>query len=390
MQRHYLLTILLVLSLTVAVAGQNRVAVLGVFGEAPLNYKQFLETRITKEHVSLNRLEVLDRTHAEQLLKEISFQVALGENSVGVGKMLGADIGLLATIDLLYTEENENTFNTKAEITLKTVEIATARILATATVKGTAEANSLASAEIMALENCLLETNATLYSLFGLTSEILEVKGKVLYILPGREALINGGVYSVIRTEEIKGHPMEREIGKLRYEESKDLSRGIVLAKTEEILEKDTVGHLKARSGNYRLYSLGTLEGLKGGLSYWIIKPFELSFGALVNLNIAKPTNSLELYLEVDKEFALSPNNYSGVIGAGFGGAWLIQKLVDKKYFGKSLLFTGKIGIRFYNTTKMYELALEPRLPLVTNWSESVNIKNNPSLWLTLSWGSVE
>jgi len=390
MQRHYLLTIFLVVFLAVAVAGQNRVAVLGVFGEAPLNYKQFIETRLTKELVSLNRLEVLDRAHAEQLLKELSFQVALGENSVGVGKMLGADIGLLATIDLLYTEANEDIYNTKTEITLKTVEIATARILATATVKGTAKANTVASAEIMALENCLLETNATLYSLFGLTSEILEVKGKTLYILPGRETLLNGGVYSVIRTEEIKGHSMEREIGKLRYEERKDLPRGIVLTKSEEILEKDRVGLLKARSGNYWLYSFGTLEGLKGGLSYFIIKPYELSFGVTASLNVARPINSLEWYLEVDKELALSPSSYSGVLGVGFGGAWLLQKLVDKNYFGKSLLLTGKIGIRFYNTTKMYELALEPRLPLATTWSESVNIKNSPSIWLTLSWGKAK
>lgn len=387
--------ILVLLLLSCSILAKTRVAVLGVFGQVEPIYTQFLENRITSQLVSLNRLDVLDRTHTEELLQEIALQLALSENPASVGKILDAQLGLLVTIDYLYIEPVENGYRAKAEITLKNIEISTAKILATKTLSNEAIEKTESKAAFLVLENSLGEIETLLYDLFGLKSEIIKVDDNDVYILEGKETLVNKGVYTITRPYNVNGYQVEKVIGKLRYESHKDLPLGKLLQSEGAVEEKDLIGTLKAQSGRYLLYDVGFLSGLRGGLKLATMWPYQYSVGVSLLLNLSLPASSIDCFLELDRETGYPDQDWAFVLGGGFGASLLFGYHKDeaKRGFydiGKGFVITTKLGLRLYQPNLVYEFSLEPRARFATTWTKKDGPGKNLSfdgLYLTFSYG---
>ncbi|MFO7266030.1 MAG: CsgG/HfaB family protein [Limnochordales bacterium] len=146
-----------------AAQDKPRLGVLGVetsrvggYTDYMRNFADYVRNLITHDVTTLGRFDVVERSNIDAVLREQKFQLSGAidpDTAVAVGRILGIDVGLIASLEALETRWMESFYRAEAVTMVRLIDMQTGRLLATLRVEGSGTGETAQEAQRRALDN---------------------------------------------------------------------------------------------------------------------------------------------------------------------------------------------------------------------------------------------
>lgn len=260
-----------------------RLGVLGVYTTRSSTYAEYVRNLITHDVTTLDRFDVVERGNIDAVLREQRFQLSGAidpDTAVAVGRILGIDIGVIGSLEVLEARRIESFYRAEAVTMVRLIDMQTGRLIATLRVEGSGNGDTIQEAQRRALEHGFGgRFRNRLASVFSFQGSVIEVhgdgdRGETVFLSLGRNQGVQVGAEFLVQRPEVTtlaGVELDasdyflRTVATVRVTDtSADFSRATVVRSSERIMEGDTVVEVvPARSSEERaetlMYVLGAL-----------------------------------------------------------------------------------------------------------------------------------
>lgn len=201
-----LLAVLLVFGYTVTGFAKERVSVLAFDGRVDDEYKQAAVNNLNKILLNFGKYDVVERAEVEKIIAEQNFQksdLVDPATAVQIGKILGVSIAFIGNIDQLTYSWNKTSYQAVAKITIKVIDVQTAKILNIIEGKGASTGMDRSATMHEALDACFTDQITKDFRVkIAPFSSIIKVEGDNLYFINGKDVGIKKGMrFQVLRPE---------------------------------------------------------------------------------------------------------------------------------------------------------------------------------------------
>lgn len=122
-----------------AAQDKPRLGVLGVetsrvggYTDYMRNFADYVRNLITHDVTTLGRFDVVERSNIDAVLREQKFQLSGAidpDTAVAVGRILGIDVGLIASLEALETRWMESFYRAEAVTMVRLIDMQTGRLV---------------------------------------------------------------------------------------------------------------------------------------------------------------------------------------------------------------------------------------------------------------------
>lgn len=247
-------------------AAKPRLAVLGVtspvFSRSSA-FPEYVLNLITHDVTTMGRFDVVERSHIDAVLREQRFQLSGAidpATAVEVGRILGVDIGIIASVEVLEARRVETWYRAEAVTMVRLIDMQTGRLISTLRVEGSATGDTSLEAQRKALDHGFgSRFRNRLASVFSFQGSVIEVhgeglKGDTVFISVGRSHGVQVGAEFEVKRPEVttlagmqlpEGDYFMRTVAAIRVTDtSSEFSRATVVRADDRVLEGDTVVEL--------------------------------------------------------------------------------------------------------------------------------------------------
>ncbi|HEX7714677.1 MAG TPA: CsgG/HfaB family protein [Bacillota bacterium] len=422
-----LILVLLVFGYSVTGFAKERVSVLAFDGKVDEQYKQAAVNNLNKILLNFGKYDVVERAEVEKIIQEQNFQMTDlvdPTTAVQVGKILGVSIAFIGNIDQLTYSWNKTSYQAVAKITIKVIDVQTAKILNIIEGRGTSSGVDRSATLHEALDACFTDQILKDFRVkIAPFSSIIKVEGENLYFLNGKDVGLKKGMrFQVLRPEAndfgddaatdesvetefaTADDSFKRAIGLVEVAEViADKSRAIIIWNSEPIRRGDVLAEVE--NPNRGLISFGlrttnsTVEdssGVKTTDPYAKVYegrflselPYSYSSGIIFNYTpLNKAIGDFNLGWEYTKEFPLIRGSLylTGMGGLGFGWSSQTTNLTGYAATAGSLYATAGGGLKLYlgheDGVRVEFGAVGQFGPVLNRWTENTT-ENDMTDWV--------